>query len=163
MDEFDSAKDRIKRVYANGWFTFTITITFKPHLSYHSLHPKTAHENFKQVFSSYTNKRGIRFYLCPELSTNGALHYHGFVMFKGGNYDKFEKTYKLFRNWLSRKFGRSFCQRVYSFHEPYKAENIKSMYHKHESYTSYDKIWKYIHKEQVVSKRFAFMSILCTV
>lgn len=155
MDEHDELFGVIREKYDVGYYNYCLTVTFKSDIDYAVLHPKKACERFGVEFSRYLKKRSCKYVMFPEISTEGMLHYHGIIMFKSVDYAEHEKTLKLFRNWLNRKFGRNQCQRMFSLRDPYKVACMRTYLRTKEFWTSFESIWRYITKDR---NKFPFLS-----
>lgn len=157
----DELYRRFQRNYDNGYYNYVVTLTFKPNGVYATTHPRTASIQFAKTFSKYlAKKKGIDYYLVPEMSRNGALHYHGVLFCKSNDYDRHEKTMKMLKNYAGRIFGRHQIQRIYSLSSEYEAECIQNYLRNKTLTTSFEQIWDYIHKDQTDGRRFTFLKVV---
>lgn len=144
----DELRDIIRDRFSVGYITYVVTVTFKPETDYSKLHPKRAHGLFSSRFEKYCCRKSVRYYMVPEIGKNGDYHLHGLVIFNVENNVAHEKKVRLFRNYMNRMFGRNFWQRVHNYESSYieyAAWDFKRM---RPLRTSYDDIWRYIHKER---------------
>lgn len=150
--------EQLRKDYNHGYYIDCITITFIPDTDYSLLHPKTSHKRFSAHFAAYCKKHMISFIMYPELSKAGMFHYHGLIIqkYSSDQYDLYEKTTRLFRNYVNRFYGRHSCQRVCNLSdEGYAVELVtrKGI----QQHTSIHKILKYISKD---SDKYSFLQVI---
>lgn len=160
MERYDYDKQYIRDHFSNNYYNYVITVTFKRNVKYSEIHPKKAHPMFQSFISKYLDKRCIKYYFAPELDRSGNLHYHGLMLFPcpDNDYDRHYKQYRLVKNYFNRKFGYNFFQRIYSLTEEYEVETIRVGRGWNKVLTtSFDKIWNYVHKDQIEPRKYEFM------
>lgn len=118
--------EHLRTNYANGYYTYCLTLTFKDGTVYADSHPRVGYQEFKKVFSKYMGKRNCAFWMYPEIGKSGRFHYHGLVSFKreAKDFDKFESELRLIKNYMRRKFGLFTLQRVYSMWDEYEVSDM---------------------------------------
>lgn len=155
--------EHIRQKYANGYFNYCVTITFKRDNAFSILHPKKAHDKFKNEFTKYALKKGADFIMFPEISKAGALHYHGLLLFKSSDYTIHEKMLRLFRNYCSRKYGFHNFQRIYSLFTDYEVADIRNYIRKRSLTTSFERIFNYITKDHYPNVVYGFLNYFTNI
>lgn len=76
----------------------TITIDPKIVVGYYKLNPSIQHELVSKMIRAYLQRTKIQYYLVPELTKQGNIHFHGAVICD-------ENKKRLLRSYVRRKFG----------------------------------------------------------
>ncbi len=156
----DSLLQYLRSKYSSGFFAYCVTITFKPDVCFEKEHPRKASEAFRTVFEKYTRGRRVDYYLWPELSRSGHLHYHGLLFFMSDDYDKHERELRVIRNYFNRRFGRHQCQRIYNLYAPYRTECISTLFRRRMLTTTFEAIVRYSSKD---SQKYKFLFLVSNV
>lgn len=153
--------DTIKK-YDKGYYKYAVTITFRDDTPYVKCNPAISQREFKQVFTTYLNKRNIKYKMWPEISKTGRFHYHGFIMFKCESirYQEHDRDLRLTRNYFNRKFGRQEWQQILSYTEPYDVTSLRFYTKNHTLKTDFTKVYEYTVKE---ASLFPYLKVISNI
>lgn len=143
------------RFLQNGTLNnYCVTITLDPTLISDKKHFYSQYLESASIIQKYLDRRKCEYYLVPELTQAGNIHYHGLIKVSKviandaqreyrdphGRDIPLEHTLKVMSNYLRRKIGFSKWEKITSFYDEYRRPRYGRM-------TSYMSIYHYLHKD----------------
>lgn len=132
----------------NHYWKYNLLITFRE--SHH--HPKRDFVDYRLGFQRYCSKHGIEFVAFPELSPAGRFHIHAIILIYGHEVEVHDRTVRLLRNYIGRKYGWHSMQQIIDYNNDYVVvDNQRFIFGS--ATTSFEQVWKYIIKD---ANKFTF-------